>query len=157
MVFSEEMLTRVKTASKIAKTSPGPPTIQKGSKQWNLDIEFAEENFLDMSFKVFVRQNMNDLENFSCGIQMVQVGKRTMLSRYNGSNHENNVAKYECHIHNATPESINKEDRNPEHADTRVTDRYNDVESAFKCLCEDYNIKLSPSRQSDLFGDMLLQ
>ena len=59
------------------------------------------------------------------------------------------------HIHSATVESINNDDRKPEHDDIQVTSRYNNLDEAFRCLCEDYNVymseKISMSKQN-LFG-----
>lgn len=114
---------------------------QRGSKQWEFDIDFQREEISSgLSLKAFARQNQNDKENFSCGIRIITEDKKTTLSRYNGSNHQNDVANFECHIHHATADSIERGDRNPEHENTKVTDRYADLNGAFRCLCEDYNI-----------------
>ncbi len=159
MEISEETLKDIKKVLKTIKEWQNSVT-QRQSKQWNFDIEFDNTNFkkqnsLDLSFKVFARQNLKDSKNFSCGVEITLDGEKTRLSRYNGSSHQNDIANYECHIHHATPESISRGDRNPEHADTKVTDRYTDVDGAFKCLLEDYNIKLQNQTQRDLFEKVL--
>ena len=160
MEISEETLKDIKRAPKTIKEEQ-KSVIQKQSKQWNFDIEFDDTDFrkqdsLSPSLKVFVRQNQKDSKNFSCGVEITLDGEKIRLSRYNGSNHRNDVANFECHIHHATPESISRGDRNPEHADTKVTDRYTDVEGAFKCLLEDYDIKPQTQAQHKLFGHALL-
>lgn len=131
------------------------PIAQRGSKQWGFDVTFAAESAFELSLYVFARQNENDHENFSCGIQMIQDGKKTMLSRYNGSNHENDVAIFQCHIHHSTVESINRGDRKPEHADTQITRGYNHLGGAVECLCVDYNITWVRQPPADLFGNRL--
>ncbi len=159
MKISKETLKDIKMVPKTIKKSHNH-VVQKQSKQWSFDIEFDNKNFIKqdyliLSLNIFARQNQKDSENFSCGVEITLDGEKTKLSRYNGSNHRNDIAYYECHIHHATPESISRGDRSPEHADTKVTDRYTDVDGAFKCLLEDYNIKLQNQAQSDLFGKVL--
>ena len=161
MGISEDILNTIKTTPKIIIPKQQGSTIQKGNKQWNFDVEFEETDFLktdslDLSLTVFARQNNNDPKNFSCGVSMTLDSKRMILSRYNGSNHQNDVAHYECHIHHATSGSINRGDRKPEHENTQVTDRYANVNDAFKCLCEDYKIRCQNEPQSDLFGRILV-
>ena len=159
--MSGELLQLIKDTSKDMRVGQlMTSTTQRKSQQWNFDIEFdmsipLNRSLSDFSVKVFARQNTLDQENFSCGIQIVQDGKKTTLSRYNGSNHKNDVANYEPHIHHATIESINRGDRNPEHEDTRVTDRYTDLEGAFECLCDDYKIGTKVLKPN-IFGWKLL-
>ena len=158
MEFSKNFLEAVRmTPKQINEKNPIAQT-QRSSRQWNLDVEFVEEppvdeEILNVSMKVLVRQSMLDKENFSCGIQLIKDNRKTILSRYNGASHTNDVAHYECHIHNATAESINRGDRKPEHVDTQVTDRYTNMQGAFKCMCEDYNIAME---NPDLLGDYLV-
>ena len=158
MEMSGELLQLIKDTSKDIRVGQRMSSItQRKSNQWNFDIEFdmsipLNTRLSDFSVKIFARQNTLDQKNFSCGIQIVQDGKKTTLSRYNGSNHKNAVANYEFHIHHATTGSINRGDRNPEHEDTQVTDRYIDLDGAFKCLCDDYKIRTPKDLQSNLFG-----
>ena len=157
MEMSKELLNAIKSAPKRIKTDQKRKSMpQRKSKQWNFDVEFDDsentnESFSSLSVKVFVRQNTLDSENFSCGIQITQDRKKITLSRYNGSNHKNDVANYECHIHHATVESISRGDRNPEHENTQVTSRYADLGGAFECLLSDYNIGLPKEFESALF------
>ncbi len=127
MEMSEKILGSIKDTPKIINIKQTPPKIRKQSKQWSFDVEFKEANFLQEVFlelllKVFARLNERDPENFSCGIVMILDKENIRLSRYNGPNHENKIAHYECHIHHATSESINRRDRSPEHENTQVTD-----------------------------------
>lgn len=160
MEISEDILKKIKEVSKTIREQKSMS--QKGSQQWSFDAQFdpagMSDHLPDFSIKIFARQNESDETNFSCGISLVgkEIGK-IMLARYNGSNHENDVASYECHIHRATVESINRGDRHPEHADTQTTDRYENLDEAFKCLREDYNISMNAgSLQKNLFEDLLL-
>ncbi len=157
MEISEEILKSIREIPKTIEEEQ--KSSQRGSQQWNFDVQFdgvdKPDHLSDLSIKVFARQNESNMENFSCGIRLVEKdGKNIMLSRYNGSNHENNVASHECHIHHATPESINRGDRSPEHEDTQTTKRYENLDGAFKCLCEDYSIH-SNSPQQNLFEGFL--
>ena len=157
MEISKELLSAIKSAPKSIKTGQKWVSMpQRKSKQWNFDVEFDNSehfnaNSSGLSVKIFARQNTLDSENFSCGIQITKDRKTTTLSRYNGSNHKNDIANYECHIHHATVESISRGDRNPEHENTQVTDRYADLDGAFECLRSDYNLRLPKGFESDLF------
>ena len=159
MIVTEELLQSIKNVPKHFKPDQSMShTTQRGSDQWSFTLELDSDTSLDetlkeLSIKLFARQNILDQGNFSCGIQITQENETITLSRYNGSNHVNDVAYYECHTHHATVNSINRGDRNPEHDDTQTTDRYTDLEGAFKCLCDEYSIKLPPS---DLFERRLL-
>lgn len=158
MEVSEDLLELIKDVSKtIGKAHKSN---QRQSQQWNYTVRLkntdGSDDLSDFSIKVFARQNELDAGNFSCGILLVNEkrGGSIILSRYNGSNHENNVANHECHIHHATVESINRGDRHPEHEDTETTRRYTDLDGAFKCLREDYKISWD-SPQGDIFGNSL--
>ena len=160
MQVSETFLHDFKGVSKSIGTNQNMnPVTLKQNKQWNFDIEVHDKylSIVDSTsillVTVYARQSTLDSENFSCGILVKQDSQSKTLSRYNGSSHVNAVAHYECHIHHATTESINRGDRKPEHSDTQVTTRYTNLNGAFSCLCDDYNIDTS---QSGLFGVLLL-
>lgn len=64
-------------------------------------------------FKIFVRVNNTNVEDFSCGLMWLPAGEETLiLARYNGSSHEHpnhiegNKIEFVCHIHKATERYI---------------------------------------------------
>ena len=80
--MSGELLQLIKDTSKDMRVGQLITfTTQRKSQQWNFDIEFdmsipLNRSLSDFSVKVFARQNTLDQENFSCGIQIVQDGKK---------------------------------------------------------------------------------
>ena len=158
MEITQELLDHIKQTGK--QMTPEPNHVQRGSHQWNFDIlcnddllrRFDEDDRFGMFF--YARQNQNDSINFSCGVVMRVAGKKITLSRYNGANHVHGSVRHECHIHNATVESINRGDRKPEGEDTQATDRYHDLNGAAKCLVRDYRIKVHST--DDLLGEWLV-
>lgn len=157
MVISQETLPAIKNFPKILVAQQTRAITQRSSRQWGFDVHPPRAGIAEVDLmEVFARQNDLDSDNFSCGIQIMVGNRKIMLSRYNGSDHKNAVAHYECHIHHATCESINRGDRKPEHADTQVTNRYDNLQDAFKCLCEDYVMQWDDRPSPNLFGEILL-
>lgn len=146
MEITRELLNHIKQADK--QMTPGPKQVQRGSQQWNFDIlcaadllrHFDEEDKFGMAF--YARQNLFDPVNFSCGIVMSVAGRKIALSRYNGASHIHGSVRHECHIHNATVDSIKRGDRKPEGEDTQATGLYRDLSGAVKCLVRDYRISV---------------
>lgn len=157
MKISEQLLQKIKKAPKTMAVVSDKPAAQGKSNQWSFVVALAHTNAVDaelsgLKMRVFARQNRRDVKGFSCGFYVIQGSKKTTLSRYNGSDHPNDVAHYECHIHHATVKSINENHRVPEHADTKVTGRYTDLGGAVNCLCADYNISRHNFSQTDLWS-----
>ena len=159
------LLEKIKNVPKEFEGESPTSIKQRGHMQWKMIAKVSEPVDIDVGrddisesiyFEVFIRQSENDPESFSCGIMLVADGDKTMLARYNGSNHKSKTADkaivYECHIHRATAERINSGCKVPEHADTLPTDEYHDLDGAIKCLCSDYNITIEPK---GLFGSVL--
>ena len=58
-------------------------------------------------FRVYLRQNLGDERDFSCGLALLHKGGKPLsLIRYNGSNHPHGEIRYRCHIHRATAEAL---------------------------------------------------
>lgn len=103
-------------------------------------------NEIDGYFVLYARQNEIDIDNYSCGIKLVQSGKDDItLLRCNGSGHphtntlEREDIDYECHIHMATERYLNSGYK-IDHFATK-TSQYNDLQGAIECLISMCNIK----------------
>ena len=90
-------------------------------------------------FRIYMRQNVTDTEDFSCGIRwLMPSGETLTLARYNGSSHIHDDIEYECHVHRATEEAI-LQGRKPEcHA--VHTNQHCTVSGALYRLMKDFNI-----------------
>lgn len=126
---------------------------QRGSSQKNFKLE-TDEGF---QFAIYLRQNNRIEEHFSCGLRYCPAGsgqKEITLCRYNGSDHEHQnplegpdkIHNF-CHIHQATERYI-AAGRKAEHYAV-TTDRYQDLDGAFRALCEDCAIEV-PGRKNPL-------
>ena len=93
----------------------------------------------DPRFEIYQRQNLRDVEDFSCGIAYVPLGgSRLTLARYNGPGHIHGDIFFRTHIHRATAKAI-AEGKKPER-EADETDRYESLEGALACLIQDFNI-----------------
>ena len=91
-------------------------------------------------FRVYLRQNLGDESDFSCGLALLHKGgKPLILIRYNGSNHLHGEIRYRCHIHRATAEALVAGRKIDSHAEE--TDRYNTLEGALACLLDDCGVQ----------------
>lgn len=87
-------------------------------------------------FRIYLRQNINDEKDFSCGLFLIPKGGKSLsLARYNGSSHRHGSIAYHCHIHRATATAINTGEKSDSHAEE--TDRYWTLAGALACLIED--------------------
>ena len=105
-------------------------------------------------FRVYLRQNLDDLRDFSCGLALVHKGgKPVSLVRYNGSSHAHGDIAYRCHIHRATSEALAAGKKIDSHAEE--TDRYKTLDGALACLIDDCGIQGLTSRhdERDIFDD----
>lgn len=90
-------------------------------------------------FRIYLRQNAADAEDFSCGIRwQAPSGETLTLARYNGPSHIHGTIEYECHIHEATERAIQEGGKPERHA--AHTDRYKTLHGALHCLLEDFNV-----------------
>ena len=93
----------------------------------------------DARFSVYVRQNLTDENDFSCGIAYLPPnGPPLTLARYNGPSHVHDDIAWRSHIHRVTEEAI-ATGRKPER-EAEETDRYETLESALACLIADFNL-----------------
>ena len=90
-------------------------------------------------FLVYQRQNLEDEQDFSCGIAYLPRGAPSVtLARYNGPSHEHGDIAYRPHIHCASERAI-AAGRKAE-SDATETSRFESLEGALACLVEDYNV-----------------
>ena len=90
-------------------------------------------------FEVYMRQNMHDRADFSCGILYLPRGGQPLtLARYNGPSHEHGDIVYRPHIHRASERAM-AEGRKAEYY-AAETDRFAFLDGALVCLMEDFNV-----------------
>ncbi len=128
--------------------------------QWKDKPGHRQRNFLldgdDYRFEIYMRQNMNDTKDFSCGLDVIKPdGTKLTLCRYNGSSHKHGKIPFRCHIHKATNEAIMKGWKPESHADE--TNRYRTLGGALYCLVNDCGISglsnLNPD-EPDMFENL---
>lgn len=119
-------------------TNPGARWSDKpGHRQRNLKVEGQNQN---VRFEVYLRQNVLDKRDFSCGIALIPpTGRRLTLARYNGPSHRHSEIEYRPHIHRATAEAISA-GRKPE-SQADVTERFESLEGALRCLMDDFHLQ----------------
>ena len=114
-----------------------------GEGEWSIYLRLSKLNGLD----------------FSCGLGFIPKGRKQVftLMRYNGKNHqhtnqlEDETTFYDFHIHIAT-EKYQKSSYDDEHY-AMPTDRYADLNMAFRCLLNDCKVITDDSndKQTRLF------
>ncbi len=113
-------------------TNPSVRWQQKpGHKQRNFKVEGG-----DYSFELYLRQNTNDSEDFSCGLKIIKPdGQPLTLLRYNGGGHKHGEIEFACHIHQATEQAIASGKKPESHAEQ--TNTYRTLDGALACLLRD--------------------
>ena len=147
--FSDGDLNRLRSARKIV-TNPGARWSEKPGRhrQRNFKVESEDGSV----FRVYLRQNLDDEQDFSCGLALVQRGGKPLsLVRYNGSSHVHGEIRYRCHIHRASAEALAAGRKIDSDADE--TDRYKTLDGALACLIEDCGVQGISARpdERDLF------
>jgi len=103
----------------------------------------------DIPFRIYQRQSLGDVKNFSCGIELLKPEgseDALMLARYNGSDHDHGDIENQCHIHRTTAAGIAANDKSPEN-EAKPTCRYDTLVGALSCLAKDYNVENLPIEQ----------
>jgi hypothetical protein len=133
------------TTDKLQNLIQQPKHVTNPKARWRTEEKYeridydatAQEG--ELRFRIYLRQNITDPEDFSCGIRWIMPSGETLtLARYNGLSHIHDDIEYECHIHRATEEAI-RQGRRPEcHAD--YTNQYRTVNGALYCLMNDFKV-----------------
>lgn len=108
-------------------------------------------------WNLYLRQNLEKPQDFSCGIGFVPVDRKRVftLKRYNGKSHPhtNHLEKspmfYDFHIHQATARYQDTKYDAEHYAEP--TKRYVNIKEALHCLFDDCKISYSPDAQSKMF------
>ena len=128
---------------------------KRGHKERELDLRGADGS----DFRLILRQSLYNALDFSvilafCPAESNQIFR---LRRYNGKHgeHSNTIEGhtfYDFHIHEATERYQELGGR--EDAFARPTDRFADLQGAFRCLIEDGALQVPPQQQIPLFEEM---
>ncbi|MDE0480457.1 MAG: hypothetical protein OXI13_12635 [Gammaproteobacteria bacterium] len=90
-------------------------------------------------FMIYLRQNLEDETDFSCGISYLAKGALPLtLARYNGPSHIHGDIDFQPHIHRATERAIAAGKRAESEAE--ATDRFETLQGALACLLADFAI-----------------
>lgn len=110
-------------------------------QQKNFRVTGADDN----TFTLYVRQNTNIPEDFSCGLSWnMPSGEVLTLVRYNGPSHPHNnkierqTLGFECHIHRTTARYIEAGKKPEGYAE--ATKGYESLDGALHCLVNECNI-----------------
>lgn len=110
--------------------------------QLSIGLCDAEQQY---NFNLYLRQSTLDIDNFSCGISLLEANEDDVtLARYNGSSHvhvnkcDGQRFEFQCHIHQASEESLKQSKKIENHA--TATDRYKNLQGAVQCVLKDFNI-----------------
>ncbi len=117
--------------------------------------EAVSEDEARAQFLIYLRQNLHDEIDFSCGLALIQnSGQLFSLARYNGANHLHGAIAHRCHIHRATAEALSAGKKLDSHAEE--TDRYRTLDGALACLIEDCAVQGLAAKPDhpELFDDV---
>ena len=136
LYFGED-LQKLRSMPKMV-TNPGARWVNKlGHRQRNFKAVGQSDAYA--RFIVYMRENSQDSEDFSCGIvYKPHSGPGLTLARYNGSSHRHGEISYKTHIHTATAESI-AAGKKPE-SEAELSDRYSTISGALRCLLLDFKL-----------------
>ena len=140
--MTDEFIGHLKTIKKQIENPKAKLVYKPGHQQLDYKATLIEEP--KTCLIIFRRQNIQIPQNFSCGIRL----DKHILVRYNGHHpweHKNlpgheyeKIPPFTCHIHEASEWAF-KAGKKLEYNAT-PTDRYNDLDSAWRCLVDDYNV-----------------
>ena len=136
-LMSNEELDGLRSATKLV-TNPRAQWREKPGR--HRQRNFTAEAEGGAAYRIYLRQNLNDDHDFSCGLALVRRGGRPLsLVRYNGASHAHGDIRYRCHIHRATAEAIFAGRKVDNHAE--ATDRFRTLEGALACLIKDCGVQ----------------
>ncbi len=147
--LSDDDLDSHRAASKRV-TNPGARWSEKPGRHRQRNFTAVSDD--GSSYRVYLRQNLDDDKDFSCGLALMQRGGKPLsLVRYNGPGHVHGEIRYRCHIHRASAAALAAGRKIDSRAEE--TGRYATLEGALACLIEDCGISgLAAQRdEGDLF------
>ena len=140
-LYTDEELDALRSMPKRV-TNPGAqwlskPRLRPVHQQRTFKVSSQQEP--TSRFSVYLRQNLSDLYDFSCGITYLpDSGSPLTLARYNGPSHVHGEIAYRPHIHRASAQAI-ADGKKPE-SNAEETDRFDTLEDAFACLMQDFEV-----------------
>lgn len=143
MLTDREIQDLIKLPKRITSRTPAEGYKEEArNKRCDLALEATEEN--GASFRVFIRQNTEFIENFSIGLRY-QTGDRALgtivLVRYNGPHGETSrqpdghFAK--PHTHLMTEAELSTGNSQPQERKREFTDQYGTYEEALRVFFDD--------------------
>ena len=148
------MSIRLYADDELAELCSMPKRVTNPGAQWGEKPGHRQRNFQVMGenqnnrFGIYLRQNLRDANDFSCGIAYLPLGgTRLTLARYNGPSHAHGDISYRPHIHRATARAI-AAGRKPE-SEADETDRFTTLDGAFACLIDDFGLEGIARPESD--------
>ena len=148
------MSSRLYTDDELAELCSMPKRVTNPGARWGEKPDHRQRNYQvtaqsrDSRFTIYLRQNLRDANDFSCGIAYLPPGgTRLTLARYNGPSHVHGDIAYRPHIHHATARAI-AAGRKPE-SEADETDRFTTLNGAFGCLIDDFGLEGIARPESD--------
>ena len=144
-LYTDDELAELRSMPKRV-ANPGARWVEKpGHRQRNYQVTAQSQ---DSRFAIYLRQNVRDANDFSCGIAYLpRGGARLTLARYNGPSHLHGDIAYRPHIHRATARAI-AAGRKPE-SEADETDRFATLDGAVGCLIDDFRLEGIARPESD--------
>ena len=137
LILSNDNLDDLRSATKRVRNPNARWVAKPGNheqKNYTAESEDGKE------FQIYMRRNLNDNKDFSCGIALKQKGRKSLsIVRYNGSSHRHGDIQFKCHIHFATAEALETGKKIDSYAVS--TDKYWTVEGALACLIDDCGVQ----------------
>ena len=113
------------------------PKARRTHKQRSFQVFGGDDE--NVRFQIYLRQNLDDEKDFSCGISNLPRGaQRLILARHNAPSHEHRDIVYRPHIHRASEGAI-AAGRKPED-EAAETDRFETADGSLACLIGDFNV-----------------
>ena len=124
-LMSNDELDGLRSAPKRV-TNPGAGWQEKPGGHRQRNFTAAAEG--GAVYRIYIRQNLDDDQDYSCGLALVQRGGKPLsLVRYNGASYAHREIRYRCHIHRATAEAIPADRKVARHAEAK--DQYRTLDT----------------------------
>lgn len=128
---------------------------ENGNRRCDLELRSHRED--DSTFAVFIRQNLQFVENFSIGLRYtaeLPLGAITLV-RYNGPHGETSRAPdghyAKAHIHRITEQELSAGSTQPQERDRTITYQYATLEQALSAFFDDAGV----SNHNEYFPEIL--
>lgn len=138
----QELIERPKTI--VSKRPRHGYREENGNRRCDLELQSHGEDY--STFAVFIRQNLQFVENFSIGLRYradLPLGAITLV-RYNGPHGETSRAPdghyAKAHIHRITEQELSTGSTQPQERDRTITDQYATLEQALSVFFDDAGV-----------------